>query len=153
MQIQKLRLKRGWSQKQMAEASGLSERTIQRLESGAPAGLESLKSLAAVFEIGVEDLKPEIEMSSTADRLTFDREQEAFQHVRNMKRFFGHAMLFFIFNSVFIVGNLIWIPEKITSPIVTIFWGIGLAIHALRVWKFDAIWERQQVEKRLGRPL
>jgi transcriptional regulator with XRE-family HTH domain len=32
MLIQKLRLQRGWSQEQLAELSGLSVRTIQRLE-------------------------------------------------------------------------------------------------------------------------
>ncbi|MFN6100724.1 MAG: helix-turn-helix domain-containing protein [Burkholderiales bacterium] len=30
--IQKLRLQRGWSQQQLADLSGLSVRTIQRLE-------------------------------------------------------------------------------------------------------------------------
>lgn len=34
MNIQKLRLQRGWSQQQRAELSGLSSRTIQRIENG-----------------------------------------------------------------------------------------------------------------------
>ena len=34
MLIQKLRLQRGWSQEQLAVLSGLSVRTIQRLERG-----------------------------------------------------------------------------------------------------------------------
>src|SRR5205814_6188705 len=51
MLIQKLRLKRGWSQQQLADASGLSVRTIQRIENGAAASTESLKCLAAVFEV------------------------------------------------------------------------------------------------------
>jgi transcriptional regulator with XRE-family HTH domain len=51
MLIQKLRLQRGWSQQQLADLSGLSVRTIQRLEKGQDASVESLKSLAAVFEI------------------------------------------------------------------------------------------------------
>jgi transcriptional regulator with XRE-family HTH domain len=32
--IQKLRLQRGWSQEQLAELTGLSVRTIQRIERG-----------------------------------------------------------------------------------------------------------------------
>jgi len=43
MLIQKLRLQRGWSQEQLAELSGLSVRTIQRIERGQPASIESLK--------------------------------------------------------------------------------------------------------------
>jgi len=34
MLIQKLRLQWGWSQQQLAKASGLSVRTIQRIEAG-----------------------------------------------------------------------------------------------------------------------
>ncbi len=49
MLIQKLRLQRGWSQEQLAELSGLSVRTIQRLERGQPASVESLKALGAVL--------------------------------------------------------------------------------------------------------
>ena len=38
------------AQQQLADASGTSLRTIQRIEAGATPGLETLKSLAAVFE-------------------------------------------------------------------------------------------------------
>ena len=34
MIVRKLRLQRGWSQEQLAEMSGLSTRTIQRIERG-----------------------------------------------------------------------------------------------------------------------
>ncbi len=61
------RLKRGWTQAQLAEISGLSERTIQRLESGTPPSIESLNSLAVVFEIDVESLKaPEFRIHFSA---------------------------------------------------------------------------------------
>ena len=40
--------------------SGLSLRTIQRIEKGHNASLESLKSLAAVFEVDIETLEQEI---------------------------------------------------------------------------------------------
>ena len=64
MNIQKLRLQRGWSQQQLAELSGLSSRTIQRIENGQPASAESLKSLASVFEIDFTTLTSEPDMSS-----------------------------------------------------------------------------------------
>ena len=46
-----MRLKRGWLQQQLADACGLSARTIQRIELGHAARVESLKSIAAVFEV------------------------------------------------------------------------------------------------------
>lgn len=60
MIIKKLREQKQWSQEQLATLSGISIRTIQRIESGNRASLESLKSLAAVFETDVETLQKEI---------------------------------------------------------------------------------------------
>jgi|TARA_B110000495_G_C22916384_1_gene535317 transcriptional regulator with XRE-family HTH domain len=56
-----MRLERHWSQYQIAEMSGVSIRTIQRIEN---AGFESLKSLAAVFEINIADSKKKEEMEA-----------------------------------------------------------------------------------------
>ena len=57
MIIKKLRLDRGWSQEDLAETSGVSVRTIQRIENGGRASLETLKCLAAVFETPVPALR------------------------------------------------------------------------------------------------
>ena len=54
---------RGWSQEELARHSGLSTRTIQRIENGQKAGLESLKCLAAVFETSVSTLMQEQTMT------------------------------------------------------------------------------------------
>jgi transcriptional regulator with XRE-family HTH domain len=48
-----MRLEPHWSQDQLVEISGLRMRTIPRIENGENAGLESLKPLAAVFEITI----------------------------------------------------------------------------------------------------
>jgi transcriptional regulator with XRE-family HTH domain len=45
------RQSRGWSQEQLAAAAGLGVRTIQRVESGSVASIESAKCLAAVFGV------------------------------------------------------------------------------------------------------
>jgi len=65
MSIRQRRLDRGWSQEELALHSGLSARTIQRIESGRPAGLESLKCLAAVFETTISTLTQEQIMTRT----------------------------------------------------------------------------------------
>ena len=53
MIVRKLRSKYGWSQEQLAELCGLNVRTIQRVENGNKASLETLKSLASVFEVDI----------------------------------------------------------------------------------------------------
>lgn len=65
MIIRKLRQDRGWSQEDLAAISGVSARTIQRIENGGRASLETLKCLAAVFETTIPDLQQEQVMTDT----------------------------------------------------------------------------------------
>ena len=51
------RARRAWSQEHLAEVSGLGLRTIQRIEKTGAASYESARSLAAVFEIDVAELR------------------------------------------------------------------------------------------------
>lgn len=62
MIVRNLRNKRNWSQEHLATMCGLSIRTIQRVESGQSASLETLKSLASVFDIDISKLTEEIKV-------------------------------------------------------------------------------------------
>ena len=57
MILKQLRVSRHLTQEQLAEMSGLNVRTIQRIESGHNASLESLKCLASVLEVDVDTLQ------------------------------------------------------------------------------------------------
>ncbi|BFM11047.1 hypothetical protein R50072_12000 [Simiduia litorea] len=71
MIVKKLREQRSWSQEQLAQIAGLSLRTIQRVEAGNKASLETLKSLAAVFEVDIGKL--------TAEIVVIDKDSTAWQ--------------------------------------------------------------------------
>lgn len=49
--VKRLRTEKNWSQEQLSDVSGLSLRTIQRLENTGKASIESVRALAAVFEV------------------------------------------------------------------------------------------------------
>lgn len=66
MIIQGLRHERRWSQEQLAEFSGLSLRTVQRIEGSNSISFDSLVSLAAAFEIDVVTLEKELAMDKTS---------------------------------------------------------------------------------------
>jgi transcriptional regulator with XRE-family HTH domain len=51
-----LRRGRGWTQDRLAEASGVTVRTVQRLEAGNDASLETLSLVAKALEVPVRDL-------------------------------------------------------------------------------------------------
>jgi len=62
MIVKRLRIKNGWSQDQLATLSGLSLRTIQRVEAGHRASLETINSLSSVFETDIAKLTEEIDV-------------------------------------------------------------------------------------------
>ena len=62
MILKRLRENKKWSQEQLAIMAGLSVRTIQRIERGQSASMESLKSLASVLEVSISTLEQEIFM-------------------------------------------------------------------------------------------
>lgn len=162
MLIQKLRLQKGWSQQQLADLSGLSVRTIQRIEQGQVASPESLKSLAAVFEIPFSDLK-EPAMSVTEaiaqPHLVAENAEEvlALGHVRKLKRFYMHLAQYVLVMVVLAAINLYTRPQHLWVVWPALGWGLGVLFHALRVFEhlgpLGAQWEKNQVEKRLGRKL
>ena len=54
--LKKLRSEKGWSQEVLAKATGLSARTIQRIESDGKASAESTLALASVFDLSPQSL-------------------------------------------------------------------------------------------------
>lgn len=59
MILKELRISRHISQEQLAQMSGLNVRTIQRIESGSKASIESLKCIASVLEVDISTLNQE----------------------------------------------------------------------------------------------
>ena len=160
MLIQKLRLQRGWSQQQLADLSGLSVRTVQRIEQGQVASTDSLKSLAAVFEIDFSTLQ-EPGMNTTtapASPAAFDADEAlAFAQVRKLKGFYLHLAQYVVVVTLLLGINLWTRPQYLWVGWVAMGWGIGVLFHGLRVFEryspFGAEWEKKQVEKRLGRKI
>ncbi|EAR54236.1 hypothetical protein SKA34_03965 [Photobacterium sp. SKA34] len=155
MIIRKLRLQRGWSQEQLSQLSGLSIRTIQRIEQGQKAGLESLKSLAAVFEIQVSDLQMEPPMNKEIS-VTED-EKKALNYVKGIKGFYSNLTTYVLVISGLFVINYFTSPGYWWAVWPALGWGIGIVSHALSAFEvlniFGPEWEKKQVEKRLGRKL
>lgn len=163
MLIQKLRLQRGWSQEQLADVSGVSVRTIQRLERGQPGSLETMKALAAVFEIDLDQLQEpamttaaEAAPSAPASALGAD-EAIALAHVRKVRGFYTHLIQYLIVMAGLAAVNLLATPGYLWVVWPALGWGLGLLSHAASVFQLipfmGADWERREVEKALGRKL
>ena len=155
MVIRKLRLQRGWSQEQLAEMCDISVRTVQRLERGDTASTETLKAIAAVFDVHFSELQGEPPVMNDDTSISYE-EKEAIEYVRDLKGFYSHAASY-----VLVMTFLLFVNLTTTDYLWVIWpamgWGLGLASHALQVFEvFDFWgddWEKREVEKRLGRKL
>ena len=67
MSFRSLRERKHLSQEKLAESSGLSLRTIQRLEAGHRVSYASLRSLAATFDMDVDQLERELYAMKQSD--------------------------------------------------------------------------------------
>jgi transcriptional regulator with XRE-family HTH domain len=156
MLVQKLRLQRGWSQQQLAELSGLNVRTIQRIEKGQEPSVESLKSLAAVFNVEFSTLK-EQGMDNIISESQSAEEILAFNQVRKLKGFYIHLAQYVLVVALLAVINALTTPNRWWVQWVIMGWGIGVFFHWLQISErfglFGSKWEKEQVEKRLGRKL
>ena len=156
MLVQKLRLQRGWSQQQLAELSGLNVRTIQRIEKGQEPSVESLKSLAAVFNVEFSTLK-EQGMDNVISESQSAEEILAFNQVRKLKGFYIHLAQYVLVIAVLTVINVLTTPNRWWVQWVIMGWCVGVFFHWLQISErfslFGSKWEKEQVEKRLGRKL
>ena len=158
--VRKLRLQRGWTQDQLAEFAGLSVRSVQRIERGAEASLESLKALAAVLEVDIATLQ-DGDPPMQADATTAANEKEAIEYVKGIREFYMHLFMFLVFVTVFIgaFGARFGFGDSRVQVMIIGFagWGIGLIVHGLVSYEWIRFlspkWERALIEKRLGRSL
>ena len=153
MMVRKLRLQRGWSQEQLAHLSGLNIKTIQRVESGKRAGLETLNSLAAVLEVELDQLR-----TDNGDELAElpNEEKEVTEYVAGVKDFYAHLFLYIVIMLFITVSQFLSSGGEFKGVLIAAaVWGVGLAIHGLGAFNllpwFSGAWETKQIEKKLSK--
>lgn len=153
MIVRKLRLRKGWSQDQLAELADVSVRTIQRIERGHKPSLETANALAAVFEVDVTTFTSEHDDMTQQEQLEHD-EVRAMEYAKGVKDFLSGVVVYLVLAICFfaIVG--------FGEPKLYLIFGalgLGLAIQGLLAYEVIRLpfqdLERKIVEKKLGRKL
>ena len=142
--LKKMRLERHWSQEQLAEMSGLSIRTIQRIENGENAGLETLKALAAVFETNINNSDKKSDMEQV-------RKEE--EYIQKLKGFYKLLALAIVNLAIFL---FIAIADSDTDSegwwvflYMVITWVVILGAYSLNSFDFfGEEWKRKMIEKK-----
>ena len=153
MIVRKLRLRKGWSQDQLAEFAGVTVRTIQRLERGQKPSLETAKALAAVFEVDCSTFTSEYDDMQEKVELKQD-EIAAMEYAKGVKDFYSGVAIYLVLAIVFLVAFGFREPF-----LYLVFGGVGLGLVVQGLMAFEVIrlpfqnLERRIAEKKLGRKL
>jgi len=146
-----LRLARAWSQEQLAELSGLSVRTVQRIENGDQPSLETLSALAAVFEVSVEDLSgPDAPGDDALDQ----RIAEAKSYLAEEGRFYRSVITAIVVCTLLLVLNHFTASTSVWSLWVAGIWSALLVIRGMRTFVFRepiSRWQQKRLRQMLRR--
>lgn len=139
-ELKKMRLERHWSQEQLAVMAGLSIRTIQRIENGEKAGLESIKALAAVFETNL------IVSDEKKEREQIKKEEAYVQHVKGF-----YKLIFIAVLSLIVPLYLALNDTKLWSVFIwsLVSWGVILLVYSYKAFDFfGKNWEQKIIDKK-----
>ncbi len=127
--IKRWREERYWSQEHLAELAGIGVRTIQRIENGEQASPESLKALAAAFNIDVMALSPD--PAAEADKIV--AQQDA-------KTLAGLRLSLWINLASYVLGVFIFVGismgvggDTFVMKWPLIWWTVGVVAHGVTV--------------------
>lgn len=146
--IRPLRLEKGWSQEQLAAIAGLSTRTVQRIENGEQASLETLTAIAAALGVQVSDLNapPQAPQEETLEAQRLRRQVAAEGKLLSM------AVRFAVIGAILLAVNVFTHPHYLWA-----LWAIGgmslaLIMRAVRTLLLRNVFSRWQ-EQRLAQKL
>lgn len=154
--LKSLRLERHWSQEELAQLSDLNVRTIQRVEKGQSVGAETLKALAAVFEISTDELLKHIKsekyipVTEGADT-TQSRKNKAVEKVKSIKYFYALSTLLIALFILFMLPN--YNEGENLGPLIVVFLSFSTIIagYAFIVFQpFGEEWEEKKVSEILS---
>ena len=133
--IKSWRQERQWSQEHLAHLAGIGLRTLQRVENGGPASSETLRALAAAYDVDVM-------------ALVVDEDAQALRTIRRRNADLRKAiqLSFWIHLAAYGIGMVTFLGIGLASggdifvmraPMV--WWTVGLASHAGTVGIIEAV--------------
>lgn len=141
------RLKKAWSQEQLAEVACLSVRTVQRTEKGQKPSLETLSAIASAFNVNVSDLSEDTYVAShTLD----ERINEARIQVAQESRFYRILITAVLICMALMIINYLFTPGTYWSVVVAVIWGGLVIFRGIRVFIMRgeiALWQQCRLQK------
>lgn len=134
--IARLRKQRGWTQEKLAEESQVNTRTVQRLESGEDASLETLRLIANALDVQIADLFESLDDSDKSKEIINldSRKAKQTQQWLTLRSFYHLGMytvfivlMFTLLSAVSLLNDDSWIG-LIGIIFWIILWPLGVSV-------------------------
>ena len=142
MRIALLRRERGLTQERLAETSGIAVRTIQRVERGSDASLETLSAIARALEVPVRDLFVQEETTELDPGVRGLDERTAVDQAARDRFVAGFWSLYTGLGLAFGILTTLLVVLHVWSPLV--FIGVG------GYWAFGRLFGRFLLDSVIG---
>lgn len=152
--IKELRLSQHLSQEQLAEAAGISVRTLQRLEAGEDVSISTLNAVANALDVPVGDL---FQHTTSNEQDTKLQEAKNLQ-VQMQQRHEEIAVFKKVYNAVYIsvmllVGAVVWTAQSFFAETGLIFINYILDVVWIVGWMFFGPLRKLIIATRLNKKL
>lgn len=129
IRIVDLRTQRGWTQERLAETSGITVRTVQRLEAGNDASLDTLTRVAKALEVQVRDLFTTVDKSDYGRAVTALHARAARQQQRRDTITYGLEALYYGIGALFTIAVIVGVASdtfhNLTIFLIPAYWIAG----------------------------
>lgn len=149
--IKDLRVARGWSQEQLATIAGLSTRTIQRIENGDQASLDTLAAIASALGLQVNELSIPAQSSPSSENV----QEQLLQQIEDENLLLRKLARFIVLSLVLLAINVFTHSQYLWSLWVIGGLGLLLAMRAVSTLLLRAPltrWQQRRLEHKLKFP-
>lgn len=124
--IVELRTQKGWTQERLAEVSGVTVRTVQRLEAGNDASLDTLARVATALTVSVRDLFVNVAEGDFSRSVAALDDRAAQQEDKRDGLVEGYRALFYgvgaLFTTAVVVGVATDAVPNIVISLIPAYW-------------------------------
>lgn len=132
MDLKKVRVEHNWSQDQLAEITGISTRTIQRIENGSPPSLETMKALAAGFNLSIDELREKLAANQPETEAANTHDNGFSAPLKDWKGFIIHTLILMgVMTWLLALGQYFDFDKEIIGSVAFV-WGTVLVFHLVK---------------------